>query len=149
MDPVTGALVAAAVGWASIVAVVVAPLERVIAPERLRAVGALTLGLVGLSALGAPLPDATPIGLMTVGLVGAALERPLRRGVTLPRVDELSLPGCRVPEPDRPDAPEVPHFGTAEASVDELVESRPLGPTTPRPRGPCGKKTPSKHTMTP
>lgn len=149
MDPVTGALVAAAVGWASIVAVVVAPLERIIAPERLRAVGAVTLALVGLSALGAPLPDVTPIGLMTVGLFGAALERPLRDGVTLPRVDELSLPGCRVPDPDRPQVAEAASAEPRTVILDDVGLTLSTDPTTPRPRGPCGKGTLPKVTMTP
>lgn len=145
MDPVTGALVAAAVGWTSILAVVVAPIDRVVAPERLRAVGALTLGLVGLSALGVPLPDATPIGLMTVGLLGAALETPLREGVTLPRVGEAGLPGCRVADPDRPETPETDLLRPVAASADRdplpaSIPSRALHPRGGFGIGPTGPK---------
>lgn len=148
MDPVTGALVAAAVGWTSIVAVVVAPIDRIVAPERLRAIGALTLGLVGLSALGAPLPETTPIGLMTVGLLGAALEHPLRQGVTLPRVGESGLPGCRVPAPDRPEAARIDLRVPVAASADDDALPASSHPATPRPRGPWTKTKPTKMPLT-
>lgn len=102
MDPVTGALVAAAVGWASILAVVKLPVTRLVPPERLRVVGAVTLGVVGLSALGLPVPRTSPLGLMVLGMVGAAVERPLRGGVDLARLRDVQLPGCQLADPDVP-----------------------------------------------
>lgn len=72
MDALAGAVVAVAVGWTTILAAVRLPVDRVLAPRRLRHVGAVTLGLVGLSALGVPLPTQLPLGVLVVGLAAAA-----------------------------------------------------------------------------
>lgn len=73
MDPVIGALIAATVGWTSILAAIFLPVEQVVRAKRLRTVGAVTLALIGLSALGVPMPDQAPLGFLAVGLVGAAV----------------------------------------------------------------------------
>lgn len=73
MDAVQGALVANLVGWATILAAVRLPLDRVISPARLRTVGGVTLALVGLNVLGLPLPEGFALGVLGFGLAAAAL----------------------------------------------------------------------------
>lgn len=72
MDPLTGALAAVAIGWSTILAAIALPVDRWVDPARLRVVGALTLGLLGASALGARVPPALTLGVLVGGLALAA-----------------------------------------------------------------------------
>lgn len=54
MDPVTGALLASAVAWGSILAARHVPLERAFGARGLRILAALALGFLGISLLGVP-----------------------------------------------------------------------------------------------
>jgi len=71
MDPLTGALLAVGVAWASILLVVHAPLR--IDPRRLRFIGAVAIALLGLQVLGAPLPAWAPLAWTTGGVLGVSI----------------------------------------------------------------------------
>ena len=95
MDAVTGALVAAAVGWASVLAVIKVPFQRWLCQRTLRAVGSLTLALVSASLLGATVPAWLPPSFLGGGLLlSAVVARQRARvpaaaaGRTGPRPDE-------------------------------------------------------------
>lgn len=73
MDPLLGALVAAGVAWLSIALAALLPLP--VPVERLRWAGACSIALVGLMALGVPLPAWSPLAVLAGGLL-ASLVRP-------------------------------------------------------------------------
>ena len=75
MDSLTGAVVAAAVAWASIVAAAVLPVRPAFL-RRLRVAGAASLGLVGLAAFGVPVPGAVPLFVLAAGVAWSALGDP-------------------------------------------------------------------------
>lgn len=75
MDVLTGALLAGAVGWASVLAAIALPLDRLARPEHLRAVGAITLALIAAGALGASLPTWLPLAFLGGGVAVAAWAR--------------------------------------------------------------------------
>lgn len=81
MDPLTGAALAALVAFASIAAAIWLPLDRWIAPSRLRLAGALALGLMGARALGLGVPALAPLVVLAGGFaLGAwATQRERRR----------------------------------------------------------------------
>ena len=78
MEPVVGAVVAAAVAWASILAAGLAPAGR-LDPRALRLGGGLSLGAIGLAMLGLPIPAWLPV-LLAAGAVAAGILL-ARRGV--------------------------------------------------------------------
>jgi hypothetical protein len=79
VDNLTGAVVAAAAAWLSIVAAVVLPVpERWF--QRLRWVGAASIAVVGLTLVGAPLPPVAPAVVLGVG-AAVALLLPAQRAV--------------------------------------------------------------------
>lgn len=75
MDVLTGALLAAAVGWASVLAAIALPLDRLARPEHLRVAGALTLALIAAGALGASYPAWLPLAFLAGGIGVAAWTR--------------------------------------------------------------------------
>lgn len=78
MDVLTGALVAGAIGWASVLAAIALPLDRLARPEHLRLAGAATLALLAASVLGARLPVWLPLAVLAAGVVLAAWARRVR-----------------------------------------------------------------------
>lgn len=78
MDPLTGALVASAVAWASILLALRVPLDRWVDPRGLRLVGGATLALLALGALGLPVPARLPLALLAAGILALALARAVR-----------------------------------------------------------------------
>ncbi len=74
MDPLTGAAVAAAVAWISILVAVLIPSRRPLPREPLRAVAGLTLALFALLLLGVPAPGTLPLGFLAGGLAGVWLS---------------------------------------------------------------------------
>lgn len=72
MDSLTGAAVAAGAAWLSIVCAVVLPVPEAWF-QRLRWVGAASIGVVGLTLVGAPLPPAAPALVLGAGLAAALL----------------------------------------------------------------------------
>ncbi len=78
----TGAVIAAAIAWVTILLAVVLPLDRVIDLRDFRLAGAGTLAIVGLQILGLPLPPVTALGFFAVALAGGVLRRVVagRRG---------------------------------------------------------------------
>jgi len=72
MDPLTGALVAAGVAWVSILLAALLPVRPSFV-RRLRGAGAVSLLLVGLALLGAPVPGALPLFVLAAGVGWAAL----------------------------------------------------------------------------
>lgn len=75
MDPLTASLLAAAVAWLSILAVVHLPAGR-LPVRRLRVVGGLTIAALGAVVLGLPLPDWSPVAVMVVGGILMVLRPP-------------------------------------------------------------------------
>lgn len=71
MDPLTGAVVAAAVAWVSILLVAVLPVRRDVV-RRMRGAGALSLAFVGLGAFGLPVPAWVPLFVLAAGIAWAA-----------------------------------------------------------------------------
>ncbi len=111
MEPMIGALVAAGTAMASILIAIRLP-ERYLPIDRLRVVGGLSLALLGLVILGAPLPGDLPTIVLALGLVFAALlprpqllrllgledayeVRVARQRAQLARRDALALSGNR------------------------------------------------------
>lgn len=82
MDAVTGGLLAAAAAWLSILAVVVLPPgRRAPDPAQVRRLGAGTIALFALQALGLPVPLWVPLAVFLVGLVALmALAPPTATG---------------------------------------------------------------------
>jgi hypothetical protein len=74
VDSLLGALVAAGVAWFSITLAAVLPIP--IPLHRLRWAGAASLALVGLIAMGVPLPTWAPLAVLVVGLAVGFLPRP-------------------------------------------------------------------------
>lgn len=70
MDSLTGAIIAAAVAWASILAAAVLPIPAY-AFERLRWVGGAAIGLVALALVGVPVPGLLPPATLLVGAVAS------------------------------------------------------------------------------
>lgn len=77
MDPLSGGLLAAAAAWTSILAVVVLPRgRRRPDPRHVRWLGAGTIALFGLQALGVPLPLWVPLAVFALGLVALLAVTP-------------------------------------------------------------------------
>lgn len=75
MDSFLGALVAAGVAWLSIAIAALLPVP--VPVRRLRWAGALSIGLVGLIAMGLPVPSWLPVAALVGGLlVGLLLPAP-------------------------------------------------------------------------
>jgi hypothetical protein len=72
MDSLTGAVIAAGAAWLSIVAAVLLPVPEAWF-QRLRLVGAASIGVVGLTLLGVPLPAMAPAIVLGVGVLTAML----------------------------------------------------------------------------
>ncbi len=70
MDPLTGALIAAGVGWTSIAIVAYAP-GIDLPVQAIRPVGAITIGILALLVLGAPIDATWPLVFLAGGLFGA------------------------------------------------------------------------------
>jgi hypothetical protein len=84
VDSLTGAVVAAAAAWLSIVAAILLPVpERWF--QRLRWVGAASLSVVGLTLIGAPLPPAAPAVVLGAGALAAIALPPFPRAAAGPR----------------------------------------------------------------
>ncbi len=66
MDPLTASLLAAAVAWASILAVVHLPRGR-LPIQQIRLVGGITIAALGAVVLGAPIPGWSPVLVMVAG----------------------------------------------------------------------------------
>lgn len=85
MDPVAGAIVAAAVAWLSIIAAAVFPVRMDLG--LLRLLGAISIALLGLAALALPVPGWLPLAVLAAGIVAALAAPRLRRasskGMTL------------------------------------------------------------------
>lgn len=77
MDSLTGAVVAAAAAWASILLAAVLPIPA-FAFARLRWVGGAAIGLVALALVGVPVPGYLPPAAL-IGGAGVALAWPRRR----------------------------------------------------------------------
>ena len=75
MDTLTGALVAAAVAWVSIVLAAFVPAHWIDA-TRLRWVGAGSIALIGAAALGVPLAPAVPLAFLGGGVVASLQAQP-------------------------------------------------------------------------
>jgi len=75
MDALTGALVAAAVAWLSILFVVVVP-GRGLPSRPLRILGGVTLAILALIILGVPLPSVAPVLFFSGGVLGVWLTKP-------------------------------------------------------------------------
>lgn len=129
MDPVAGAVLAATVGWSSILAVIRLPVERVVTPDRLRQVGAFTLAVIGLSVLGVPLPSNAPLGLMVAGMALASIEKPLRNGIPLALDHDAGLWGLRPPASPSPLAGSKPRIDLH----GEIVETHGASAAKPWP----------------
>lgn len=80
MDPLTGALLAAVIGWLSVIAAIALPLERWIPVEHMRRVGGITLGLLAASLLGARLPVWLPFAFLAGGFAVSVWATRARRG---------------------------------------------------------------------
>lgn len=76
MDSLTGAAIAAAAAWLSVLAAVFLPVPDAWF-QRLRWVGAASIALVALTILGVPLPTHAPVVVLTVG-AAVALAWPLQ-----------------------------------------------------------------------
>jgi hypothetical protein len=76
MDPLIGAVLAAAVAWLSIVTAALFPVPLDLG--WLRRLGAVSLALLGLAAFGLPVPGFLPVAVLVVGL-GLALAAPRLR----------------------------------------------------------------------
>lgn len=68
MDSLTGAIIAAAVAWASILVAAVLPIPAY-AFARLRWVGGVAIGLVALALVGLPVPEYVPPAALAGGAV--------------------------------------------------------------------------------
>lgn len=68
MDSLTGAIIAAAVAWGSILLAAVLPIPSY-AFERLRWVGGVAIGLVALALVGFPVPNYVPPATLVGGAV--------------------------------------------------------------------------------
>ncbi|MEA3136733.1 MAG: hypothetical protein QOC71_1014 [Thermoplasmata archaeon] len=77
MDSLTGALVAAGAAWLSIIAAILLPVPEAWF-QRLRWVGAASIGVVGLTLVGMPLPPGAPAVVLVMG-VAAVVLWPRRR----------------------------------------------------------------------
>ena len=66
MDSLTGAAIAAAAAWLSVLAAVFLPVPDAWF-RRLRWVGAASIAVVGLTLVGVPLPNAAPAVVLVVG----------------------------------------------------------------------------------
>lgn len=77
MDPLTGAAVASAVAWASILAARRVPVERVLGENGLSILAAASLAVVGLVLLGVPVPPAVAWGGLAALAIGLAAARAL------------------------------------------------------------------------
>ncbi len=76
MDAVTGALIAALVGWLSIIVVVSLPAPRVhVSSRAVRQAGAASIATIALSALGLGLPMWVALAVFAVVLAGHVLLR--------------------------------------------------------------------------
>ncbi len=72
LSPLAGALVAAGVGWLSVVAVVFAP--RVAIPTQpIRVIGGITIVMLALMVLGVPMPSYVPLVFLMAGVLGVYL----------------------------------------------------------------------------
>jgi hypothetical protein len=82
VDSLTGAVVAAAAAWLSIVAAIVLPVPEAWF-QRLRWVGAASIAVVGLTLVGVPLPPVTPAVVLGAGAAVAVVWpsswRPVQR----------------------------------------------------------------------
>lgn len=76
MDPLSASLLAAAVAWLSILAVVHLPAGR-LPVRRLRVVGGATIAALGALVLGAPLPDWSPVAVLVAGGFWVVLRQPV------------------------------------------------------------------------
>jgi hypothetical protein len=75
VDPLLGGLVAAGVAWLSIAVAALLPVP--VPVRRLRWAGALSIALVGLLAMGLPIPAWLPVGALAAGLLlGLVLPGP-------------------------------------------------------------------------
>jgi hypothetical protein len=87
VDSLTGAVVAAAAAWLSIVAAVLLPVpERWF--QRLRWVGAASIAVVGMTLVGVPLPPAAPAVVLGAG-TAVALALPASRAAAPAPVADL------------------------------------------------------------
>lgn len=84
MDSLTGAAIAAAVAWASILLAALLPIPAY-AFERLRWVGGAAIGLVALALVGVAVPGYLPPAVLIGGASVALAWPPRRRGVIVPR----------------------------------------------------------------
>lgn len=82
LDPLTGALLAVAAAWASVMLVILwpRPKQAKIRPAELRSVGGLVLATIGLQLLGVPVPEWLPIGVAVGGLAALLFVAWRRRG---------------------------------------------------------------------
>ena len=97
MDSLTGAVVAAGAAWLSIGLAVVLPVPEAWF-QRLRWVGAASIGVVGLTLVGVALPPAAPAVVLAAGVALAFLWP--RPRLALP--EETPAPA----QPDRADGPD-------------------------------------------
>lgn len=82
MDSLTGAIIAAAVAWASILLAAVLPIPGY-AFTRLRWVGGVAIGLVALALVGLPVPGyLTPVVLVGGAIAAFAWPHRTKRGAT-------------------------------------------------------------------
>ncbi|MHB1262664.1 MAG: hypothetical protein ACYC2H_13235 [Thermoplasmatota archaeon] len=72
MDSLTGALIAAGAAWLSILAAIFLPVPEAWF-QRLRWVGAASIGVIGLTLVGLPLPALAPAIVLAAGLAAALL----------------------------------------------------------------------------
>ena len=79
MDSLTGAFVAAGAAWLSILAAILLPVPEAWF-QRLRWVGAASIGVIGLTLVGMPLPAVAPAVVLVAGLA-ASLLWPNPRGL--------------------------------------------------------------------
>jgi hypothetical protein len=96
MDSFVGALLAAAVGWTSIVLASVAPVSRDRLPA-LRLAGGASLGLVALVVVDVPVPSW--LGLLVIAIGLAVALRP-RRWMRAPAQDGATQPNVALPPKD-------------------------------------------------
>lgn len=81
MDPLSAALVAAGAAWLSIFAAAHLPASR-LDLRAVRLTGAASLALLGLAALGLPVPAWAPVAVLAAGMAGTALWSLARRPAT-------------------------------------------------------------------
>jgi hypothetical protein len=72
VDPLLGALVAAGAAWLSIAVAALLPWPLPV--RRLRWAGAASIALVGLMALGVPLPPWVPLAVLACGLAASLVR---------------------------------------------------------------------------